>query len=317
MPKRSRSGLVKKPCARGGADQGEFGELDLDRARRRPLADDEVELKILHRGIEHLLHRRAEAMDFVDEQHVALFEIGQQRREIAGLGDHRTRSGAEADAEFARHDLRQRGLAEAGRADEQHVVERLAALARGLDEDREIVARLRLADELGQQLRAQRGVADIVGAALGRDDAGGRWSLCTACTCSRQQFDDAHGFRRPAVVGDDDPRVGVESMSATVPRPTIRHRELAGDWPTMRRARTSRSCRPHRLLTHGEDGFDAVVAGFGDGSTDARSLRHRPRSDRYRRRYSRPVTVRPSRVRLASAELLPVAAIALADGFRG
>ena len=113
-------------------------------------------------------------MDFVDEQHVALFEIGQQRREIAGLGDHRTRGGAKADAEFARHDLRQRGLAEAGGTDEQHVIQRLVTLARRLDEDREILARLRLADEFGQQLRAQRGVADIVGTALGGDDAGRR-----------------------------------------------------------------------------------------------------------------------------------------------
>ena len=113
-------------------------------------------------------------MDFVDEQHVALFEIGQQRGEIAGLGDHRAGGGAKTDAELARHDLRQRGLAEAGGADEQHVVQRLVTLARGLDEDREILARLRLADEFGQQLRAQRGVADIIGAALGGDDAGGR-----------------------------------------------------------------------------------------------------------------------------------------------
>ena len=113
-------------------------------------------------------------MDFVDEQHVALFEIGEQRREIAGLGNDRSGGGAEADAEFARHDLRQRGLAEPGRPDEQHMVQRFAALARGLDEDREIGTRLRLADEFRQQLRTQRGVADIVGAALRRDDAGGR-----------------------------------------------------------------------------------------------------------------------------------------------
>ena len=98
-------------------------------------------------------------MDFVDEQHVALFEIGQERGEIAGLGDHRPGGGAETDAEFARHDLRQRGLAEAGGAYEQHMVERLVTLARGLDEDRQVGARLRLADEFGQQLRAQRGVA--------------------------------------------------------------------------------------------------------------------------------------------------------------
>ena len=159
--------IGEQPRARGRADQGEFRQFDLDRARRRSLADDEIELEILHRGIEHFLHRRTEAMDFVDEQDVALFEIGQQRREIAGLGDDRARSRAKTDAELARHDLRQRGLAEAGRADEQHMIQRLVTLARGLDEDRKILARLRLADEFGQQLRTQRGVADIVGTALG------------------------------------------------------------------------------------------------------------------------------------------------------
>ena len=94
------------------------------------------------------------------------FEIGEQRREIAGLGDHRPGGGAEVDAQFARHDLRQRGLAQARRADEQHVVERFLARARGLDEHREIGARLLLADEFGQPLRAQRGIHVVV-AALG------------------------------------------------------------------------------------------------------------------------------------------------------
>ena len=118
--------IGEKPGARGGADQRELGEIDLHRTRRRPLADDEVELKILHRRIEDFLDRRIEPVNFVDEEHVALFEIGEERGEIAGLGDHRPRRGAEIDAEFARHDLRQRGLAEPGRADEQHVIERLA-----------------------------------------------------------------------------------------------------------------------------------------------------------------------------------------------
>ena len=112
-------------------------------------------------------------MDFVDEQHVALFQIGEQRREVAGLGDDRPGGGAEIHAELARDDLRQRGLAEAGRADEQHVIERLFARACRLDEHREVGARLRLPDELGEPLRAQRGVRVLV-AALGGDEAAGR-----------------------------------------------------------------------------------------------------------------------------------------------
>ena len=173
MPKRSRSGLVKQAGPGGGADQRERREVDLDRARRRALADDEVELEILHGGIEDFLDRRIEPVDLVDEQHVALFEIGEQRREVAGLGDHRARGGAEIDAELARDDLGERGLAEAGRADQQHVVERLAAALRRLDEDAEIGPRLLLADELGEPLRAQRGLRGVLVAPLGPRRGGG------------------------------------------------------------------------------------------------------------------------------------------------
>ena len=76
----------EQPEARGGADQRERREADLDRARRRALADDEVELEILERRIEDLLDGRRQAMDFVDEEDVALLEVGEERGEVAGLG---------------------------------------------------------------------------------------------------------------------------------------------------------------------------------------------------------------------------------------
>jgi hypothetical protein len=65
-------------------------------------------------------------MDLVDEQHVARFEIGQDRRQIAGLGQHGTGGGPEVHAQLARHDLGQGRLAQARRAEQQHVVQRLA-----------------------------------------------------------------------------------------------------------------------------------------------------------------------------------------------
>src|SRR6202012_1765813 len=51
---------------------------------------------------------------------------------------------------------------------------------RCLDEDREILARLRLADEIGQHLRTQGSVAGILIAPLGRDDARGRAHAATS-----------------------------------------------------------------------------------------------------------------------------------------
>ncbi len=98
-------------------------------------------------------------------------EIGEQGREVAGLRRSTGREvDPEADPELGRDDLRERGLAEAGGAGEEHVIERLAALPCGRDEHAEIGAQLRLADELGQPLRPQRrlGLAD---ARLGADQA--------------------------------------------------------------------------------------------------------------------------------------------------
>ena len=160
----------EQPGAGGGADQRERGEIDLHRARGRALADDQVELEILHGGIEHFLHRRIEAVDLVDEQHVALFEIGQECREVARLGDDGAGGGLEVDAQLARHDLGERGLAQPRGPRTQHMVQRLAARLGSLDEDPEVLLGLRLADEFFQPLRTQMRVDGVVGRLFGFAD---------------------------------------------------------------------------------------------------------------------------------------------------
>src|ERR1700761_7675193 len=108
-------------------------------------------------------------MNFIDKEHVALFEVGEQRGEVAGLGDYRTGSGAETDTKLPRNDLRQRRLAEARRPDEQHVIERFAAAASSFDEYAEIFAGLLLPDEFGQPQRPQRTFRRVFLAAFGSD----------------------------------------------------------------------------------------------------------------------------------------------------
>jgi hypothetical protein len=163
-------GRGDKALAGRGADQGELGKVDPDGARGGTLADHQVERAVLHRGIEDLLDRWREAVDLVDEQHVAVLEIGEQGGKVARLCDHRPRRGAEADAKLARDDLGQRRLAEARRAEEEHMVERVAAPLRGIDEDPQILPRRLLADEIVERLRPERGV-DILGPAIAADDA--------------------------------------------------------------------------------------------------------------------------------------------------
>ena len=109
---------------------------------------------ILHGGIEDLLNRRRQAMNLVDEQNIARFEVGENRREVAALAG----TGPEVErkpTQLARHDLRQRRLAEAGRPEQQHVVER-AVRRRRVDEDLQIALGLLLADEFRERLRAER-----------------------------------------------------------------------------------------------------------------------------------------------------------------
>ena len=65
--------------------------------------------------------------------------------------------------ELGRDHVGEAGLADSRRAEEQHVVEGLAAGAGGLDRDAQVGDHLRLADVLVEQARAQRDLeAEVV-----------------------------------------------------------------------------------------------------------------------------------------------------------
>ena len=148
--------------ARGRADQRERLQRELDRTRRRPFADHDVELEVLHRRIQHFLDHGREPMDLVDEQHVARLQVGQQRGEIAGPFEHRARGLAQVHAQLAGEDVGERGLAEAGRAEDQRVIQRLAALDRRLHEDLHLRLDLFLADVVGEPLRADGAIDGLL-----------------------------------------------------------------------------------------------------------------------------------------------------------
>ncbi len=127
-------GRGQKPHARGGADQGEGLQVDFDRARARPLADDQVDLVVLHGGVQNLLDAGGHAVDLVDEQDIVARKIGQDGRQVAHALQHRAGGRDHAHAELRGHDLGQGGLAQAGAAGKQRVVQGLAAFPRRLDE---------------------------------------------------------------------------------------------------------------------------------------------------------------------------------------
>ncbi len=102
-------------------------------------------------------------MHFVDEEDVALLQVGEDGGEVAGLLDHRSGRRADGHAELGRDDVGERRLAEARRAVEEDVVERLAALLRRGDRDLQVLAHAILADVVVERARAQPGlVLDVV-----------------------------------------------------------------------------------------------------------------------------------------------------------
>ena len=151
--------------ARGGADEGESGQVQAHAAGAGPLTDDEVEGEVLHGGVEDLLHGAREPVHFIDEQDVTGFEVGENGREVSGTLD----GGAGGDASLGAHLVGDNGregrLAEAGWAVEQHVVQGLAALTSGRDGDAEGVLDLGLADVLGKALGPQRDLTRVIVAA--------------------------------------------------------------------------------------------------------------------------------------------------------
>src|SRR5262249_43981740 len=117
-----------------------------------------------------------QAVDLVDEEDVARLERRQDGGDVALPLERRAGDLAEADAELAPHDLRERRLAEARRAREQQVVERLAARLRRVERDRELLLDALLPDEVVERRRPQRALQLLLAAVV--DD--GRQQLAHA-----------------------------------------------------------------------------------------------------------------------------------------
>ena len=74
-----------------GGLEGEGFKVYLDRARRRPLPDDQIELEIFHGGIQHFFHGNGHAVDFIHKKVVEPVEIGEDGGKIAAALQHRAR----------------------------------------------------------------------------------------------------------------------------------------------------------------------------------------------------------------------------------
>ena len=112
-PNRSRSGPGSSPARVVAPDQRERRQVERDGGGTRALADDDVDPEVLHREVEHLFGRPGHPVDLVEEEHLALGERGEHRREVAGVLDRRAAGDPERLVDLGGDDHRQRRLAEA------------------------------------------------------------------------------------------------------------------------------------------------------------------------------------------------------------
>ena len=99
-------------------------------------------------------------MHLVDEKHLLVAEVGQDRREVALDLQGRPGSLLEGYGQFVGDDGGERGLAEPRRPVEQDVIQGFAARTCGLDGNRQVLFDLGLPDKfcqpLGPQLQLKR-----------------------------------------------------------------------------------------------------------------------------------------------------------------
>src|SRR5690606_17734620 len=157
---------------RGGTDERERIERHPDRAGAGALADDDVDLVVLHRRIERLFDDGIHAVNLVDEEDVARLEAAQDRRQVALRLEHRARRRANRHAQFVGDDVGERRLAEPRRTVEQYVIECLTTLTRGGNRDDQVLAQPFLADVVAKGSRPQPGFElPVVVIASGGHDA--------------------------------------------------------------------------------------------------------------------------------------------------
>src|SRR5262245_19243274 len=164
--------VPKGPRDQAGAGRGtherEPGQVESDRARRRPLPDDDVELEVLHRGVQDLLHRAGEPVHLVDEEDVTVVEVGEDGGEVAGALQGGPAGDAQCHTELGGDDPGQRRLPGSGWAGEQQVVDGLAPPSGRAEQDVEVLLEPLLTHELGEAPRAERRLLGALDRVRGR-----------------------------------------------------------------------------------------------------------------------------------------------------
>ena len=101
-------------------------------------------------------------MYLIHKQHITRLQIGQDRGQITRTLQNRPRRRAKTNAQFTRHNLRERGLPKTRRAMKQNMIHRLSPRPRRTNKNAQILPQTTLPREIIQRLRPQRNLSPIL-----------------------------------------------------------------------------------------------------------------------------------------------------------
>ena len=110
-------------------------------------------------------------MNLVHEQHIAILQMGEDGGEVSGAFEHGAGCGAKVHLHLVGDDVGEGGLAEARRAEDERVIEGVAASPGGLDEDLHLALDRLLPHIVGEASGAQGAIdlAILAGCRTGGD----------------------------------------------------------------------------------------------------------------------------------------------------
>ena len=145
----------KQTTAGGGTNQCKGIKVNLYAAGRWSLVNHDVDAVILHCRVEILLDYGRKAVDFIDEKDIFRLQRGKDTRQVTRLVQYGARCYLEAHAKFIGNDVAKGCLTQSGRAVQQGVVKRLAALTGSLHKDTQVLDNLALSGKIIESKRTQ------------------------------------------------------------------------------------------------------------------------------------------------------------------
>ncbi len=102
-------------------------------------------------------------MHFVDEEHIAVFQLGQYRGEITGSFQGGSGSDVQLCAHLVCHDRGHGGFAQPRWASQQQVISRFVSLTCRFQHDGKVLLEFSLPDEVGKSARTKFAVGTHIG----------------------------------------------------------------------------------------------------------------------------------------------------------